>query len=155
MAYTVIDLLDKIILIEEMAKDMYEEMGKKYGEDINIRTIVNVLVREEERHIKYYKDLKKECKDEESIDFHLYDKASFLFNQFKGNIIAPKISTKEELLNFAIDFERKNVAFLIDIRGRLVTSVNDSEKCMYRVLGKIIEEEQRHVDNIEKFVKSD
>ncbi|MCT4595803.1 MAG: hypothetical protein N4A57_16270 [Anaeromicrobium sp.] len=154
MAYTVIDLLDKIILIEEMAKEMYEEMGKKYGEDIYMRTIVNVLVREEVRHIEYYNDLKKKCKDEESIDFHLYDKASFLLNKFKGNIIVPNVGTKEELLNFAIDFEKKNVAFLIDIKGRLVTSVNDSEKCLYKVLEMIIDEEQKHVDNIEKFVKS-
>lgn len=152
MAYTIVDLLDKIISIEEMAKKMYVDLSDKYKNDISTKTILNILVREEERHISYYKEIKKECVKPEPIDFHLYDKASFLFNQFKGNIIAPKLENHEELLKFAVDFEKKNVAFLIDIRGRLVTNVEDIDKPMYKILDKVIEEEKKHVENLEQFL---
>jgi hypothetical protein len=82
VAYNVIDLIDKSIDIEEKRKKLYESIGRGKEDYSDIKIMSRVLIKEAEKTINYYKDLKKTLVDTdlEDIDFWTYDKMSFLKN---------------------------------------------------------------------------
>lgn len=158
MAYTIIDLLDKLIALEQAACKMYKDIAALDNKKTPaFKTIINVFIKEEKRHIAYYQNLKNEASNFEDIviDFDIYDKAYSLVNEFRNRIAIPSgVETVKELLRFALDFEKRNVALLLDIQGRLVKSKEDREKASYKILSDLISEEEKHVKNLELFVKN-
>lgn len=68
-----------------------------------------MLAKEEERHVKFYSKLKEEAKNQPNIeiDFDIYDKASKLLQEFKSRIIMPNATNVQDLLKFAVNFEKK------------------------------------------------
>ncbi len=90
------------------------------------------------------KILKKNIKtlEKEDIDFFIYDKISARIQQFKFNMNITKMDNVKELINFSIDFEKENLALLIDIQGQLVRKETDTNMLSYNVMGKIINEEK-------------
>lgn len=154
MSYNILDVLDKLIFIQKEIRETYKEIKTK-TKDNKINILSSVLIKEEERHIEYYKKLKEKFTNEldENIDFDIYDKISFLINQFKERLYYKSPNNVRELLEFALECEEQNKALLIDIQGRLVKNKEDSQTIAYKVLSIIIKEEEKHVKNIKFFIK--
>jgi len=148
MNYTVLDLIEKLIDIEKNALEIYtkiEEMSKgKKLKAVNI--FVQAIKTEELKHIKYYESLKENLKDElkETIDFFLYDKAAKVLYEFKNQIRVPQIDNVQDLIKYALDFEKSNVGILLDIQGKLFENFNDVNNNVYKVISRIISEEKEH-----------
>ncbi|QZY55654.1 hypothetical protein [Crassaminicella profunda] len=154
MAYTGMDLINKALIIAKKRYEMYKNISKVMEEDFKIAIVANILVRSVEKNIDYYEKLKLELEnDDDEIDFHTYDKISFLFNKFSQRFENPVIKDIDEFLRFSLDFENQVVAFYIDIQGRLVKKAEDTEKKAYKILSSIIEEKQKHINNLQMFIK--
>lgn len=155
MNYTFCDLLDKLINIEENALEIYDILqinlkGQFNSSDI----IVNSIKKEELKHIKYYKDLKKEIENNsnEEIDFYLYDKVVKLLFEFKNQKDIPKINNAQELIKYAYELEKKNISLLINIQGRLIQKEDDVNKNMHKIIDEIIKEEEKHEKMFERLI---
>ena len=156
MAYNIVDLLGKLKTLEENAFHMYSSMASAEGcPDIRLCTAAKVLAKEEERHTRFYRRLieQAEQQPETEIDFSIYDKASSLVEGFRKMIVKPQVTSVQELIQFAVEFEKDNVALLIDIRGRMVKREEDHIDFNYLTLTELILEEQKHVDMLKGFIK--
>lgn len=157
MSYTILDLLEKLAVIEENACTIYKNIAALDGsKPIQFKSAARVLAKEEERHAEKYRKLvvKAAKYDSIDIDFGIYDKASALVRSFKSRLVRPEVNEVQELLRFALNFEKENIALLLDIQGRLVKEESDTDRMSYRILSELIEEEKKHVKNLENFVKS-
>jgi rubrerythrin len=156
MAYTLVDLLEKLRAIEECAAKMYEEIANNCSKkNKKISIAAKVLLAEEMRHVGYYSEMIKDSKGHEDIeiDFDIYDKAYSLMNEFRNRIYTPQVSSVAELITFASEFEKSNIALLLDIRGRMVRDSSDSTNFNYLAITEIILEEQKHSDALSSFIK--
>ncbi len=155
MSYTIVDLLDKFILIEQKGYEMFMEMAMDHGIEENIKILLRVFANEEKRHAEMYRSLKEHITEDiiKEIDFSLYDKVLKLIYEFSNRNRFADLYNKRELLNFCLDFEKENLALALSIQGILVTSYSDIETSNYQVLEKIISEERKHIENIEAFLK--
>lgn len=153
--YTILDILDKLIDIEKRAYDFYREIAEKESFEQPIKTMAKVLAREEKRHIKIYEDMKEELKDKKEIDidFEQYDQIYKVLSTFIRRLINIDIENTDELLKYALDFEKENLALVIRIQGILVRNLEDENSKPYVVLSKLIQEETKHIENIERFIK--
>lgn len=151
--YTIIDLLDKLITIEQKGYEMYRLISLMDDIDNNIKLVAKILAKEEQRHGNIYKDLKTEMQkiDLPMIDFSVYDKASNLISSFRYPS-SGHISSVEELLRFALNFEEQGISLVMSIQGLLIRETGDSSSITYNVLTQIIEEERKHIENIERFL---
>ncbi len=152
--YTVVDVIDKLIDIEQMGSEIYKKIADDFPEVSSFKILALSLSKEEKRHRDYYKNLKENIKDKEDIeiDFHAYDKISKLLIEFKQSYRALNENNVQELLKFALNFEKDNLALLLNIKGRLVKSESDIKKMSYEVLCGIIKEEETHIRDIEKLM---
>lgn len=155
MSYTIIDILDKIIIIEEFISEIYVELGKSEEIGVNLRTVANIFALEEKRHAETYTRIKERIYYENNIeiDFDLYDKASKVINDFKSKINKPNINNLNEILEFMIQIEKENVALIIRIRDILITSLEKENTLIYKVLDELLVEELKHIENLEQFLK--
>ncbi|TCO74773.1 hypothetical protein [Marinisporobacter balticus] len=154
MAYNIIDLMNKIILVAKKRKEMYEKIRFSTSRTMKVSVVATILVKDVQKTIDYYEQLKIEIeKDEEEIDFFIYDKISFLINTFQRRFISPDIQDTEELLKFSLDFEKQVVALYIDIQGRIIQKEEDHKTKTYKILCEIIEKKQNHIKNLQKFIK--
>ena len=89
MAYTAIDLLDKIIYTGGKNKNMYDDSLEKLQKNTPNYLVIKVISRNLGISIEYYRKLKEETYniDLEEIDFIIYDKISFLINEFTYKIL--------------------------------------------------------------------
>ncbi len=155
MAYRISDLIEKLIIIEEDAEELYSSIEKFYEQsNPAISMVAKTLVKEEKRHILYYKALKRdvEKKNNEEIDFFLYDKAAKQLYEFSKHIQVPKLNNVRDLIKFALEFEKNNIGLLLDIQGKLVEKLEDVTNEVYVVLTRIIKEEQKHEKVLEQFI---
>lgn len=154
MGYSIVDLLDNLIVIEQNTCRMYRYIASSDSSAANsLKTVAMVLAKEEERHIAFYQNIKKEVslhKDIE-IDFDIYDKASSLVLEFKKFIAKPQAKNAEELVQYALNMERENVALLLNVQGRLVRKPDDRDTMSYLALSDLITEEQKHINNLQVF----
>lgn len=147
MSYKIFDLIQNLIDIENISLKLYlkiEENFKNKSQEISI--LAKAIAKQEQKHIEYYENLSQSLKGnlDDSIDFYLYDKISGLLFEFKKNIKIPEVNTPRYLVEFAIEFERNNVALLLNIQGRLLQNINDINNKIYKVLSIIIKEEEEH-----------
>ena len=93
MAYNVLDLLNKAINIAEKRKRTYNEAILNISKNSSLYILINVLIKNIDRTIEYYKKLKLETNTVtgEEIDFDIYDKISFLINEFNQKSLFLKI----------------------------------------------------------------
>lgn len=152
--YTILDLLDKFIDIEESSYKIYDNIVKTENIPQPIRTMAGVLAREEIRHVKIYKNLKVELEEKDGleIDFELYDRIHKVVSDFKRRMADLQINDINDLLKYALDFEKDNLAMVISVQGILVRKLEDEETKPYEALTKLIKEEQGHIANIERFI---
>ncbi|MBV7271750.1 ferritin family protein [Clostridium thailandense] len=147
MNYTILDILEKLINIEEDALKIYIQISETaQNNSLRISVVAKTIAKQEQKHIQYYKNLMHAWDDKltEPIDFYLYDKAAKLLFEFINNIQLPQINSVKQLLRFALEFERSNIGLLLDIQGRLLEKIDDVNNDIYKVISIIIKEEQEH-----------
>lgn len=152
--YNILDILDKLIVIEEKGYHMYHSITLR--EDVNerVKVVARILTDQETKHMRLYKQIKAitEAGDLPSIDFDIYDQASqLLFNFIHPTLL--HITDIQQLLQFALDYEKQNLALVMSIQGLLVRGLGGSSSVTYNVLTKIIEEEKKHIRDIESFIR--
>ena len=152
MGYNVADIINKAIKIALRRRTIYEKIGQEKYDILSIKIISTVLIKEVDRTIEYYEALLKEINDVEfeEIDFSIYDKMSFLINDFNKRIDIAEINNVREYLTFSLSLEKSLYSLLIDIQGRFVTNTSDIHTETYRILSDIIDNKTKHIAMIEK-----
>ena len=152
--YTVLDLIEKLIIIEEKGYEIYRLISLMEDIDTNIKVVARILASEEKRHAQIYKNLKTKVQQDEvpPIDFGIYDQASNLISSFRYPI-SGHIKDIDQLLRFALDFEEQSVSLVLSIQGLLIRESGDSGTVTYDVLSEIVKEEKKHIENIERFLR--
>lgn len=152
--YTILDILDKFIDIEKKAYDFYMAIAENEVFEQPIKTTARVLAREESRHMKIYEKIKEELKDHEGIhiDFEQYDQMYKVLSGFIRQMVNISVDNTAELLQYALNFEKENLALVIRVQDILVRKLEDENSESYKVLSRIIQEENKHIENIERFI---
>lgn len=147
MNYTIADLIQKLIDIENDTLEIYKKIESiaqnKYEV---IRIIARAIEKEEEKYIEYCEKLKSDLKGDlnEIIDFYLYDKVAKLLFEFKSRIQMPTINKVQDLIKYSVELKKNNISLLLDIRGRLVEKMDDVNNNIYKVISSIITEAEKH-----------
>jgi rubrerythrin len=156
VAYTVGDIIEKLILIEEAGMKVYKTIAEKYrSTHPSISIVANTLYKEEKKHIDYYEAIRRDIEKykNEEIEFYLYDKAAKLLYEYMQRVQVPELRNVRELLDYAITFEKNNIGLLLDIQGRLVQSPQDIVKFSYEIITRMIEEEKSHEKQLQKILQ--
>jgi rubrerythrin len=149
--YTIHDIIDKLIIIEKHAHEFYRSVSENPQIDIKVAVVAKAFSSQEQKHIKIYESLKENFDEEENtfIDFSIYDRAAKLIYEFTKMQNMQNITRLKEIIDFALNFEKENLALILSIKGLLIRSQNDVDTANYKVLLSIIEEEQKHIKDIE------
>ncbi|GFZ31037.1 hypothetical protein CSC2_15630 [Clostridium zeae] len=150
--YTIIDLLEKLIVIEKNSEEGYLILAS--NEDINerVRILARVFAKKHGRHSERYKEMKSKINGnkEIEIDFFTYDKAAKLIYEFislkKSNLHCTRT---KDVLDIALKFQKEQLSLVLSIRGLLVKSQADIGTENYKILTSIIEEEKQHIKDLE------
>lgn len=155
MAYTVLDLLDKIIYVEEKKKNICGTGLEKIKDDTRIYILVKVLMKNLNDSIEFHKELKEEVKktEMEEIDFIIYDKVSFLIDEFSNKVIAPDNFNIKSIFKCCLDFQNNILSLYIYIQGKIVQREEDVGTSTYKVLNTMIVEKKKEVKELEDFAK--
>jgi hypothetical protein len=151
MGYNVIDLIDKAIGIAIKRKGIYENIEKENHNFPPIKVMSKVFIKEMNKTIDYYESIKKEIANEplEEINYGIYDKMSFLVNEFNRKMYDIKISNVKEYLGFSLNLEKDVLALLLDIKGRLIIQKDDVNTEIYKILSAIIENKANQIKMLE------
>lgn len=155
MAYNIIDILDKAIIVANKKKAIYEDIGKKKNDNQGVKILSKVLIKEVDRSIEYYESLKSKIWDNEfeEIDIGVYDKISFLINEFNRRLYIGDVNNSKEFLKFSLDLERDVKSLIIDIQGRFVKNTSDIYTETYRILSDVISNKSKHIETLEKTLR--
>jgi hypothetical protein len=152
MGYNVIDVINKAINIAIRKKAIYESLGQIKYDIPSVEIMSKVLVKEIDRTIKYYEELKNEVIVEE-IDFYVYDKMSFLIDEFSKKLYDAEVNNIKEYLKFSLSLEKDGKALLIDVQGRFVKNASDIHTKTYKILSDMINHKENLITTLEKFIK--
>jgi hypothetical protein len=152
MGYNVIDVINKAINIAIRKKAIYESLGQIKCDIPSVEIMSKVLVKEIDRTIKYYEELKNEVMVEE-IDFYVYDKMSFLIDEFSKKLYDTEVNNIKEYLKFSLSLEKDGKALLIDVQGRFVKNASDIHTKTYKILSDMINHKENLITTLEKIIK--
>lgn len=156
MAYTIIDLLDKIIEISKIKKDNCISAMQNMEKGSHNYILLKVFDKSIGKHIKYYEKLKNDISENgtniEEIDFQVYDKISYLVNEFKHHSLIPDNNFNNVEESY-LKFQKEVLALYLDIQGRMVKSEKDTKTEAYKTFCEIISYKQKNIAEIEKFIK--
>lgn len=152
MAYDIVDVLNKAIDINNKAIGTIENVECVFCNECKQKVMTTVLKKGIERSIDYYKELKEEARNLElkDIDFMIYDKISFLVNEYNSRIFIPKVSDTNEYIKFVLNLINEKHALFIDIQGRLANSEYGYDENTYNLLNKVIENAKYQKESLEK-----
>lgn len=156
MAYNVIDLIEKATDIALKRKNKYEEISKGRYSSQSLTVTSKVLIKQIDKTVQYYKNLRAELENTEleEIDFAIYDKMSFLINEFNKKQYVSEISSPRDFFKFSLILEKDVYSLLIDIQGRFVKSENDTNTKTYEILSELINNKARLITTIENALNS-
>ncbi|MCT4632580.1 MAG: hypothetical protein N4A76_07555 [Firmicutes bacterium] len=154
MAYTVEDLVNKFIEIENKGDAYYKELSVNPNMDIKTRTIFKIFQAEEEKHADEYKNMLNLLGEEKNqeIDFLLYDKSQKILRNMNFNNYTFNELTSKDVLKNILFIEKEFLALALSVQGTIVKEEADKGSGAYRILTEIIEEEKNHISNIENFL---
>lgn len=152
MGYNVGDIIDKAINISKKRRTIYEKIGQEKCDILSINIISKVLVKEVDKTIGYYQTLLDEINDLEfeEIDFSIYDKMSFLINDFNNRLSVIEVNNVKEYLKFSLDSEKSVYSLLIDIQGRFVKNTSDIHTKTYKILSEMINNKANLITMLER-----
>ena len=155
MAYNAVDLIDKAIKLAIRKKIIYEKIGKDNWNVPSIKIMSKVLAKEMDKTVKYYETLENAIGKIEfdEIDFYIYDKMSFLIDEFNKEIHVTEIDNIKGYLKFSLDLEKDVKSLFIDIQGRFVKNESDLHTKTYEVLSDIINNKSINIEVLEKILK--
>lgn len=156
MVYSIKDILERLIIMEKEMSKLYFDISNTEKVDIqSLKILSKVMGREEGRHAILLKEIKEGLEDNHDIeiDFFTYDRISQLMYEFKGKTFTPEIKNMKDLMKFILNFEKENLALLIDIQGRLIRSNIDVKKKSYSILSELIKEEKKHIEALKPYYK--
>ncbi|MBL4931003.1 hypothetical protein [Clostridium paridis] len=155
MAYNVIDLIDKAIVIDKRRIKMYENIANENADVPSIRVISKVLIKQVKKTIEYYEAIKEEAKKLEldEIDFYVYDKIAFIINEFSKKLDMPEIHNVNEFLVSSLNLNRDLKALFIDVQGRFVKNEKDVKSETYRILSLAIKNKEKQIKALEELIK--
>lgn len=150
--YTILDILDRLIIMGKKGYNVYHTISLNEDMDEKIRVVARILIGRKSSHMQMYKKIRKITKKKElsSIDFDIYDQASQMISNFRYPTLS-EIDDIQHLLQFALNFEKQNLALVMSIQGLLVRGLEGNSSISYHVLTEIIEEEKKHIRDIERF----
>ncbi len=151
--YDIRDVLRKAIDIALRKREMFEKLKEDAG-DMRVRMQIGVFIKAMDADIHYYENVIKNISDAmaEGIDFGVYDKISFLVNQFTRTIVPPKLGDPKTMMKYFIEQEKAAYALLVDIQGRMVTDERIASSIAYYVLLEAIEDKSKKIADLEKFI---
>ena len=151
MGYNIIDIMDKAIAIAYKRKELYTKISMQNHQPPAVKILSKVLADNVDKTFLYYERIKKEVDTEniETIDFVIYDKISFLINQFNLRIHATDTTTTKEFLNFSVNFEKEVLALFLDVQGRLIKNANDASSTSYIILSDMIKTKTKLIEDLE------
>ncbi len=151
LGYNIIDIMDKAIAIGYKRKELYIGISNQNHQPPAVKILSKVLADNLDKTLLYYEKLKKEVNDKEveKIDFGIYDKISFLINQFNLRIYTTDITTPKEFISFSLNFEKEILALFLDIQGRLIKNTNDTTSTAYMILTDMIKNKIKLIENLE------
>jgi len=151
MGYNIIDLIDKAITITIKRKAIYKNIGDEKSSNPRIKIMSKVFIKEIDETILYYKKLKEEIADKspEEINFGIYDKMSFLINEFNKKTYITNTTNIKGYLKFSLDLEKDVFSLLIDLQGRFVKTEDDTRTKTYKILSCIIKNKTRQIEMLE------
>jgi len=154
MAYNIIDILDKTITINQKSKKVYLNIDYNGQDKSKFQLVRSVLMKGIEREIKYYEDIKKhlESKNLDEIDFSVYDKISFLINQFNDKIYCQNIDNITNLVNWTACLHKDIFALFISIQGELIRTSKDIETFAYETLSSVIDKKELTIKELERLL---
>lgn len=156
MSYNASDLLEKFIDMKKDSYDLFMRIASNGETNEKFKVVARVLASEEKRHIELYKEIKKNIKNSENnhdISVDIYDNAAKLFMEFSKRRYDTDIESISELLQYARNFEKDSMAIALSVQGLLVREQNYTETKGYKILSRIINEQEKHIKNIEAFIK--
>lgn len=155
MGYNIIDLINKAINIAIRKKTIYKSVGQLNHDIPSIEIMSKVLAKEIDKTIKYYEELKSELSGVkfEEIDFYIYDRQSFLIDEFNKKIYTTEINNIKEYLKFSLDLEKDGKSLLIDVQGRFVQNTSDTKTRTYKILSDMIINKDNLISALEKIIK--
>lgn len=151
MGYSIIDIIDKSVAIANKRKELYTEISVQNNLLPSIKILSKVLANNVNKTLLYYQKLKKEVNNDETekIDFAIYDKISFLINQFNLRAYSTDATTPKEFLDFSLHFEKEILALFLDIQGRLITHASDTTSKAYIILTDMIKIKTNLIHDLE------
>ncbi|KJR48824.1 hypothetical protein UF75_0711 [Desulfosporosinus sp. I2] len=156
MGYNVTDIINKAVAIAIKRRTINETIGQENPDNLSIKIISNVLIKELDKTIEYYETLLSKISDVEfeEIDFSIYDKMSSLINDFNKRIdIEIKINNVREYLRFSLELEKSIYSLMMDIQGRFVKNTSDIHSKTYKILSNIIDNKVKHIEMLEKITE--
>ncbi|WP_026884797.1 hypothetical protein [Clostridium akagii] len=155
MGYNIIDLIDKSIAIINKKKEIYEHISQETYTVPGMKIMSKVFIKEADETILYYQKLKDEIagKSPEDINFGVYDKMSFLINEFNRKIYVTKATNVREYLKFSLGLEKDTFSLLLDLQGRFVINEDDIRTKTYKILSYIIENKEKQIEMLETVLK--
>lgn len=154
MAYNTLDIIDKVINTAEKIKKMYKDIIIDTEKNSSIYILLKIFIKNIEINIKCYKSLSLEVENlsGDEIDFVIYDKISFLINEFNQKIFIYQDLSSKTLVKSSLDIEKDLLALFIDIQGRLVKTQADTNTNAYKILSKLIFQKEKKIKDIELFI---
>jgi len=154
MGYNVLDIIDKAIDIQNRRKIILKSVVSEHKAKATIILMCKVLCNQIDEIISYYHELEDEIRDTEfeEIDIIIYDKISFLINEFNNKIYYQDIENAKDYLKFLLNLAKDTYSLFIDIQGRLVKNINDTSTKTYDILSKIINNIKKQIETIEKTI---
>lgn len=155
MSYTVLDLIDKVIYMIGKKKDTCRSILDETEKDTSVYILMSVLMKSLDTSAKYYINLRKEVRmeDLDKIDFVIYDKMSFLMNEFNNKTIFAESVSVKNIINSWVSFQKDALALYIDIQGRLVKNQDDVKTNTYKIIANMINEKKKYIKSLEDFAK--
>lgn len=156
LSYTVLDLLDKAIFTAEKKKQMCYKVIEDLKDKTPICLLAKVFIKNLDKSIKHYKHLTNELNNinAEVIDFVVYDKISFLINEFNQKMMEPDIENIKSFSKSCLDFQKELFTLYVDIQGRLVRSEQDTKTKAYEIINNLIKDKEKTIKSLEEFIKS-
>lgn len=154
MTYNVIDLIDKTTSIAIKEKTIYENIEKGNSDIPSMKIISKVLIQQVNKDIEYDENLKKHLANLtlDEIDFGVYDKMSFLINEFNKKTYAINVINTKEYLKLFLNFQKDVYSLLIDLQGRFVRTNQDMYTKTYETLSDLINNKAKQIAILEKIL---
>lgn len=152
MSYDVIDVIDRLIKMNKKRIDIYSQECNDESPNINI--VIKVLIKNIQREIVHFEELKEEhdLSELKQIDFLTYDKISFQLSEFNNKIKCEEINDVKELMKCSLELDEKFYALYLNIQGKLVRSIKDSETKTYKIISDIIKEKRNNIKEIKSII---